>query len=197
MAHYTLLIDLQRCIGCYSCNVACKQENGVPPGQNWNEVFTVGPVGEFPNVQAYFLPRPCMHCDNPACVAVCPTGASYKRPDGPVLVNHDICIGCQYCTWACPYGARVFNTERMVTEKCTMCAHLIDAGQKPQCVAHCMGQARFFGDIDDPNSDISKYLAANKDRATHLLEEQGTKPSVIYLKPKVGMLSGTALRRSG
>ena len=196
MAHNTLLIDLQRCIGCYSCTVACKQENGVPAGQNWNEVFTVGPVGDFPNVKAYYLPRPCMHCDNAACIGVCPTGASYKRADGPVLVDHYKCIGCQYCTWACPYGARVFNRDRGVTEKCTMCTQLIDVGKKPACVAHCMGQARLFGDIDDPNSDISKYLAANQDRATHLLEEQGTKPSVIYLKPKVGMLTAEAIQRS-
>ena len=137
-----------------------------------------------------------MHCDEPPCVKACPTGASYKHTDGRVLVDHDKCIGCQYCTWACPYGARVFNPETKVVDKCTLCPQLTYAGKPPACVAHCMGQARVFGDLDDPTSELAQRLAANKDRAVHLLAEQGTKPSVVYLQPKVGMLSPAALRRS-
>lgn len=193
MARPTLLVDLKRCIGCYSCVVACKQENGVPVGSNWIRVDEIGPFGEFPNIQGYFLPHGCMQCEDPACVDACPTGASYQREDGIVLVNHDQCILCRYCTWACPYDARSFDVENQLMTKCTLCAHLVDAGKDPACVQHCMGGARFFGDIDDPNSEISQYLAANEDRAVKLLESAGTQPSVIFLQPHVGMLSNEAV----
>jgi Fe-S-cluster-containing dehydrogenase component len=188
MTRLTLLIDIQRCIGCYSCNVACKQENDVPPGVSRNQLFTVGPFGEYPDVQAYFLSRPCMHCEDAACVKNCPTGASYQRGDGVVLVDQDKCIVCGYCAWACPYGARQVNPIAQRIEGCTMCVQRTDIGLDPACVHHCMGKARMFGDLDDPNSDISKYLEANKDRAFHLLESQGTKPRTIYLAPKMGAL---------
>lgn len=196
MARPMWLIDLERCIGCYSCVVACKQENDVPVGGNWIVVDEIGPFGEYPNVEGYFLPHGCMHCEDPACVDVCPTGASYQREDGIVLVDHDKCILCRYCTWACPFGARSYTPGEKVVSKCTMCAHLVDAGQEPACVAHCMGEARFFGDLDDPNSEISQYLADNEDRIVHLLESQNTNPGVIFLSPKVGMLSDKVLERS-
>ena len=192
MARLTMLVDLQRCIGCWSCNVACKQENDVPPGVFRNELFTVGPFGEYPDVKSYFLPRPCMHCEDAACVKACPTGASYQRGDGLVLIDADKCIVCGYCAWACPYGARQVNEVAQRMEGCTMCAHRIDEGLDPACVHHCMGKARMFGDLDDPDSEISKYLAANQDRVFHLLESQGTKPRVIYLAPKMGLLVSKA-----
>ncbi len=188
MTRLTMLIDLQRCIGCYSCNVACKQENDVPPGVWRNQLFTIGPFGEYPDVKGYFLPRPCMHCEDAACVKVCPTGASYQTGDGRVLVNYDKCIVCGYCAWACPYGAREINPIANRIEGCTMCSQRIDVGLDPACVHHCMGKARFFGDLDDPNSDISKHLAANQERVFYLLESQGTKPRTIYLAPKMGAL---------
>ncbi len=188
MTRLTMLIDLQRCIGCYSCNVACKQENGVPPGIFRNELFTIGPFGEYPEVKSYFLPRPCMHCEDAACVKACPTGASYQRGDGLVLIDASKCIVCGYCSWACPYGARQVNEEAARMEGCNLCAHRVDQGLDPACVHHCMGKARMFGDLDDPDSEISKHLAANEDRVFHLLESQGTKPRVIYLAPKMGAL---------
>jgi Fe-S-cluster-containing dehydrogenase component len=192
MTRLSMLIDLQRCIGCYSCNIACKQENDVPPGVFRNQVFTVGPVGEYPNVQSYFLPRPCMHCEDAACVKACPTGASYQRGDGLVLINADKCIVCGYCAWVCPYGARQVNEVAGRMEGCNLCVQRIDAGQEPACVHHCMGKARMFGDMDDPNSEIAQYLAANQERAFHLLESKGTKPRVVYLLAKMGALVAKA-----
>jgi Fe-S-cluster-containing dehydrogenase component len=180
-----MLIDLQRCIGCWSCNVACKQENGVAPGVFRNQLFTVGPFGEYPDVQGYYLPRPCMHCEDAACVAACPTGASYQRGDGLVVVDPDKCIVCGYCAWACPYGGRQVNEQAGRIEGCDFCAHRVDAGLDPACVHHCMGKARMFGDLDDPNSQISLHLAANQDREFHLLESQGNHPRNIYLAPNM------------
>ena len=121
----------------------------------------------------YYLPVSCQHCDNPECVSVCPTGASYKRDDGVVLVDHSKCIGCQYCVMACPYGVRAYDTgkDKGVIEKCTMCAHLIDKGEKPACVKHCPGQARKFGDLDDPDSSAAKAVAAAGAENCHQLDD--------------------------
>ena len=141
MTQLTMIIDLQRCIGCYSCNIACKQENGVAPGVNRNEIFTVGPFGEYPDVKAYFLPRPCMHCENAACVNACPTGAAQQRGDGIVITDPDKCILCQYCVWACPYGAHAYNEQAKRIEVCNLCIQRVDNGEKPACVHHCMGVA--------------------------------------------------------
>lgn len=147
MARLGMLIDLQRCIGCSACNVACKQENNVPPLINRNQVFSVGPLGEYPDLKGYYLPRPCMQCEDAACVAACPTGAAHQRGDGLVVINTDKCIVCGYCVWACPYGARDVNQTAQKIEACDMCAHLVDKGEEPACVRACMARARFFGDL--------------------------------------------------
>ena len=105
---WVMVIDLQKCIGCKACTVACIAENALPPGVAYRPV-TQREVGEFPQVQLQFLPRPCMHCENPPCTAVCPVGSTYKRPDGIVAIDYDDCIGCRYCITACPYGARSFD----------------------------------------------------------------------------------------
>ena len=124
MTRNIIAIDLDRCIGCHSCAVVCKQENNVGLGTYYNKVLTVGPFGTYPDLEMYYLPVACQHCDNPECVSVCPTGASYRREDGVVLVDHSKCIGCQYCVMACPYGVRAYDTskDKGVIEKCTMCA---------------------------------------------------------------------------
>lgn len=182
MTKMTMVVDLDRCIGCYGCEVACKQENDVALGSYWNKVEEMGPFGDFPDVKMYWLPTLCQHCDEPTCVSVCPTHATYQRvEDGIVLIERDKCIGCRYCAMACPYGARTFNEEQKVVEKCTLCAHLQAVGEKPTCVKHCPAQARIFGDADDPSSDVSRALEAAGEENVHSLPDVGNAPSVRYI----------------
>lgn len=181
MSQKTLVIDLDRCIGCYACEVACKQENHVPLGMQFNKVFTIGPMGKFPEVKSYFLPAVCQVCKNAPCVTVCPTGASYRTEDGQILINKEKCIGCKLCMKACPYGARSFNEQTKVVEKCTLCNHLQAIGEQPACVKVCCARARFFGDIDDPQSDVSKAIAAAGPENVHTLPDTGNHPTVRYI----------------
>ncbi len=201
MARYGLVIDLNKCIGCMTCTLACKVENGTGPGIFWN-IVKDQEFGEYPEVSRIFLPIQCAHCANPPCVAVCPTGASYRRDDGIVLVDYDRCVGCRYCIEACPYGARSFNTKETgyfgesltpyeravygnhrpgVTEKCTFCVHRVDNGKLPACVEGCVGKARVFGDLDDPESEISRLIQSKGGR--QLKKELGTDPSIFVIAP--------------
>lgn len=184
MTQKTLVIDLDRCIGCGACEIACKQENDVPLGTYYNRVVSVGPVGTFPDIKQYFLPLVCQNCREAPCVKVCPTGASYKTEDGQVLINKEKCIGCKMCMAACPYGARSFNNETKVAEKCTLCRHLTEKGELPACVKVCCGKARFFGDIDDPESDVSKAVAAAGPENVYALPDSGNHPTVRYILHK-------------
>ena len=205
-----MVIDLAKCVGCDSCTVACKVENRTPPGVSFNVVLEEE-VGVFPNVRHVNIPRPCMQCENPPCVAVCPVSATYKRDDGIVVIDADRCIGCRYCIAACPYGARSFDfgdsyRDEMqganavtapdygkshgvrgdskapigTVRKCTFCAHRLARGEEPACVETCIGDARYFGDIADPQSLVSLLNASP--RAFHLKEELGTRPRVTYLR---------------
>ena len=117
-------------------------------GVYYNKVLTIGPVGKYPDIHQYFLPTVCQNCKDAPCLKVCPTGATYKTEDGQILVNKEKCIGCKMCIAACPYGARSFNPESKVVEKCTLCRHLQEVDEKPACVKACCAGARFFGDID-------------------------------------------------
>ena len=112
---------------------------------------------------------------------VCPTGASYRDADGKVLVDKEKCIGCKYCMMACPYGVRSWNTKEKAVEKCTLCGQLTSAGQEPACVAACCANARFYGDLDDPNSDVSKAVAAADPASLHTLHDAGNKPLTRYI----------------
>ena len=153
MTHYAILTDLNKCVGCLACSVSCKVINNVPIGNYWNKVLRVGPNprtegGQWPDIYTYFLTVQCQHCENPACVAVCPTEASHILEDGTVQIDKSKCIGCQFCAMACPYNVRYLNEEERVVEKCTLCEQRVAQGDLPQCVAQCGGRARFFGDLE-------------------------------------------------
>lgn len=153
MTHYAIVTDLNRCVGCLACSVACKVVNNVPVGNYWNKVLRIGPNPKWegaqsPDVELYFLPVTCQHCGNPACVQVCPTGASHVLEDGTVQIDKSKCIGCQFCAMACPYNVRYLNEGEGVVEKCTLCEQKVAQGELPQCVAQCGGRARWFGDLD-------------------------------------------------
>ncbi len=153
MTHYAILTDLNKCVGCLACSVSCKVINNVPIGNYWNKVLRVGPNprtegGQWPDIYTYFLTVQCQHCENPACVAVCPTEASHILEDGTVQIDKSKCIGCQFCAMACPYNVRYLNEEERVVEKCTLCEQRVAQGDLPQCVAQCGARARFFGDLE-------------------------------------------------
>ncbi len=201
MTRWGMVLDLTRCIGCNACTVACKVENGTPPDHYWARVYTEE-TGTFPDVQTTYVPALCNHCADAPCVTVCPTGASFQRDDGIVLVNEDTCIGCRACMTACPYAARFYLrkgvleagyhgertafedakweafTEGTVT-KCTFCAHRVDEGLEPACVITCPTDARIFGDLDDPESKPSTLIRERNGQQP--LAELGTNPSVYYV----------------
>lgn len=189
MPRKCLVINLDRCTGCDSCIVSCKFENHLPLGTFYNRVMQVGPTGSYPNVERYNLPVQCQQCTHARCVEVCPTGASYRDSEsGIVLVDESKCIGCQYCLYACPYGVRTFSEADGVARKCTLCQHLTanDAAE-PACVHNCPGGARFYGDLDDPNSSVSRELAKYGDDCIHsLVAPEGEEPLTRYiLSPSV------------
>ena len=153
------------------------------------EVDVADRNGEKQQSRTVNFPKSCLHCDNAPCVTVCPTGASYKREeDGIVLVNADACIGCKLCSWACPYGAREFNEDSGVMQKCTLCVdkiyneNLPEHSRQPACVSACPTSARHFGDLGDPESAVSKLVAERE--GFDLMPEQGTQPVNKYLPPR-------------
>ncbi len=178
-AQYAMVIDVRKCIGCQACTVACKTEYEVPLGKHRSWVESVE-KGTFPDVSRSFLPRLCNQCSQPDCVDVCPTGATYKREeDGIVVVDEDVCIGCKYCMQACPYDARFINPRTGTADKCDFCLHRVSQGLVPSCVNTCQGKARVFGDLNDPQSEVSKLIAKNP--VTVLRQEMGTEPNVFYI----------------
>jgi tetrathionate reductase subunit B len=173
-----MVIDLNKCVGCHSCSVACKTENEVPPAvfRSW---VKVSEKGNFPEAKASALPVLCNNCENAVCVRVCPVTASYQRPDGIVMIDPHKCVGCKYCMAACPYQVRHINPVRKYAQKCFFCYHRIDNGLKPACVDTCPSGARTFGDLNDPASEISVMLVNNS--TSVLKPEAGTKPNVYYI----------------
>jgi Fe-S-cluster-containing dehydrogenase component len=182
-----LVIDQERCIGCEACTVACRVENE-PSAGRWIRVETIGgarkdtPAGHHPDLKMEFLPQTCMHCADPPCADACPEAALVKRDDGPVVLDEGKCTGCQACIDACPYEAILHSEEKNLVEKCDLCDHRIDAGLEPFCVVCCEGQAIFFGDLGDPDSEVAQRVAAQK--AYQLKPEAGTNPGVWYCPPK-------------
>lgn len=195
-----MVIDLKRCVGCNACTLACKQENGTPAGVHYARVVT-REVGTYPTTRRTFLPVLCNHCQEAACQQVCPTGATYTRGDGIVLVDKQKCIGCRACAVACPYMNRHFIAEGALQSdgapltayeavkfdafeegtmaKCTLCASRVDQGLEPACVVTCPTEARIFGDWDEQDSRLQ--LLVKEREGWTLLPECNTKPSVYYL----------------
>jgi molybdopterin-containing oxidoreductase family iron-sulfur binding subunit len=192
-----LLIDVSKCDdGCTACVGACSAENGwkssAHPATDPQWIRKLN-AKDPKSGAAVSLPMMCQHCANPPCVDVCPTGASFKRADGIVLVDKHICIGCRYCMMACPYKARSFVHEPVADQKphaprgmgtvesCTMCVHRVDAGRMPACVEACGGagrEAMLFGDLNDPRSEIAKRVATY--RTTRIRADLGCEPGVYY-----------------
>lgn len=239
MTQWAMVIDLDKCVACQGCSIACRFENNIPavaPAEaqqgraiRWNDVFPnpINPTeerGEYPHVRTRYMTRPCMHCVNPPCTKVCPVQATYRDDEGLVRQNYERCIGCRFCTVACPYGVRYFNwyepewspemalalspdtvegpgqvegppvRAKGIVEKCTFCIHRLQQAREravaegrdfrasdyvPACVQTCTGNARFFGDLEDPDSSVTQLTVSP--RAFRLLEDVGTHPKVIYL----------------
>ncbi|MFZ5945505.1 MAG: 4Fe-4S dicluster domain-containing protein [Bacillota bacterium] len=178
MARFAMIIDSSRCTGCNACRIACQMQWQLPPDIAYNRLEHIE-RGTYPQARWEIVPVQCMHCDNPPCRDVCPTGATYKRSDGLVLIDSTKCIGCKYCMAACPYGARQIN-EDGVPEKCKFCNEAILEGKMPACVSTCMNEVRVFGDTENPQSKISKLIAARY--VSQLLPSKGTQPRIYYIK---------------
>ena len=203
MTHYAIVTDLNRCVGCLACMVACKAVNNVPIGNFWNKVLRIGPnvkadaqdIGH--DVEMYYLPVGCQHCKEPECVHVCPTEASHVAEDGTVQIDKSKCIGCQFCAMACPYGVRYLNEEERVVEKCTLCEQITAQGGLPQCVIQCGGRARYFGDLEqgidtfeapavgyDVDRSYNNLYTGNRVKLGDMAEEYAE--SDVYHLPDVG-----------
>lgn len=198
-----LVIDLDTCVGCHACVVSCKQWNTSgtlgaltdydpygkePNGVAFNRVRSYE-VDEYPNNKTVNMPMSCMHCETAECVTVCPTGASFKREeDGIVLVDQDKCMGCNLCSWACPYGARELDQASGTMKKCTLCVdriydtELSEAERQPACVLTCPTRARHFGDFDDPDSNVS--VLVRERNGLQSMPELGYNPVNHYLPPR-------------
>ena len=186
-------VNIADCTGCKACQVACKDKNNLPVNVRWRRVFQyeggewVEQAGEMipSNVFAYSVSAACMHCSNPLCVQVCPAGAISKRDDGIVLIDQDKCIGCRYCSWACPYGAPQFNEELGVMSKCTFCVDLVDEGKKPACVDACPYRALEFGPVDELQKKHGDFAGP-----APLPDPSITTPSVVYNPSIVTKVTG-------
>lgn len=180
MARYGMIIRTGKCIGCYSCRVACQRQNSLNAKQDFIR-YEVREEGSRPSVLVQTVPLQCMHCADAPCAAVCPTGAAYIGADGIVNVDHGRCIGCKYCMAACPYQVRAFDEETGTVDKCRFCTVSAETSgtRMCSCVEACPTDARIFGDLDDPDSDISKALAATGARP---IAGDLTKANVFYTR---------------
>ena len=210
MTRWGMVVDLGRCVGCQTCTIACKMENGLPPGTLWRTVHDVE-SGTYPRVRRTFVPLTCMHCADPPCHDACPTTATRVREDGIVWIRDDICIGCGSCVVACPYQARhlvpreryyfgaptapelaTYDAGRVgICTKCHFCHHIFDELPEgavpgvhpeytPACASSCIAEAILFGDLDDPAGRVARLVDA-QEAPVRMLEQLGTDPSVYYL----------------
>ena len=229
---WAFVVDLRRCVGCRACTVACKAEFEVPLGAFRAAVYEEV-TGTFPAAEKHFLPRLCNHCEGneqdgvPPCVKICPEypkdrrvfttadgkkiryrgGATFKRPDGMILYDNDLCVGCGKCIDSCPYGARNWDkslisgkdTTKNGIVKCSFCEHRVANGVLPACVNICPTRARVFGDLNDPDSEVSQLvkqfrLEENRDQTT-LLPAEGTVPMLFYVDPNGALAKMATVKR--
>ncbi|WP_017559099.1 4Fe-4S dicluster domain-containing protein [Nocardiopsis baichengensis] len=181
MARFGMLIDLNTCIGCHACSVACKNEFDVPLGVFRDSVKFVE-EGEYPQARKHFIPVLCNQCEDAPCLTACPTEAIDRLPNGEVVINEGDCNLNRYCMSACPYGAIFENPETGTADKCTFCEHRTSVGQEPACVEACPTGCRIFGDLEDPESTIATRLRENS--ADVWKPEEGTTPKVFYIDPR-------------
>lgn len=197
---YGMGVQIDRCIGCNRCAVACKTENDVPEEpfyfRTWVERYTIMRDGEVAVenisvgarrepvqdarevVRTFFVPKLCNHCAKPPCVQVCPVKATFTTEDGAIIVDKERCVGCRYCIQACPYGARYLHPQTKVADKCTFCYHRVVKGLQPACVEVCPTQARIFGDLKSKASRLVRFTRMNK---IHVLKPSlNTEPKVYY-----------------
>lgn len=180
-----MALDLERCIGCHACSVACKVENSVPLGNFRTKVYyydfaAINPGNKQETMKRAFLPTLCMHCEDAPCLNACPTEAISRGIDGIVRVNESLCDGNRDCVAACPYGAIHFDPIAKVADKCDWCSHRLEADMLPACVEVCPAEVYKFGDLNDPKSDVSVFLKKNEKQLSVLKPEEKTKPSVKY-----------------
>lgn len=178
MTQFGFVLDQSRCFGCHACSVACKTEHGVELGvfRTWVKYIE---RGEFPDVRRHFSVLRCNHCTDAPCVEICPVKALYKREDGIVDFDTDRCIGCKACLNACPYDALYIDPQSHTAAKCNFCAHRVEVGLKPACEVVCPAEAIVSGDIDDPDSEVSRILGSMPSHVR--APEQGTGPNVFYI----------------
>jgi Fe-S-cluster-containing dehydrogenase component/formate-dependent nitrite reductase membrane component NrfD len=174
---YGFVIDHNRCIGCHACTVACKEEHNVPVGvfRTWVKYIE---KGEFPHTSRHFGVMRCNHCDDAPCVEICPTRALFRRDDGIVDFDNSRCIGCKSCMQACPYDALYLDPNTHTAAKCNFCAHRVEMNLEPACVIVCPTQAIIAGDIDNPESNISRIISTQKVAARK--PQKGTRPKLFY-----------------
>jgi Fe-S-cluster-containing dehydrogenase component len=178
MARFGMVIDTLLCVGCMDCVVACKTENQVPEGLTRDWIATDA-TGRFPAVHLEIRSERCNHCDNPPCVACCPTGASHVEEFGRiVLVTPEKCIGCKACLASCPYDARYVHPDGYA-DKCTFCIHRVKEGLDPACVSVCPTHCMTFGDLDDPQSAVNRLLDSRRNHPVN--PAAGTEPRIFYL----------------
>jgi Fe-S-cluster-containing dehydrogenase component/formate-dependent nitrite reductase membrane component NrfD len=187
---YGFVIDQNRCIGCHACTVACKEEHNIAVGVNRTWVKYIE-KGSYPDTRRHFAVLRCNHCDDAPCIEICPTVALFRRPDGIVDFDNERCIGCKSCMQACPYDALYIDPDRNTAAKCNFDASRVDMGYKPACEVVCPTQAILSGDLDDPNSLVSKRIAMEK--VSVRKPEKGTKPKLFYVGVDGDLLSPTMM----